>query len=504
MADTDDQRFVRRVGAVLVAKHDAGTMPSGEGGANAMVDAVQFLRIAGGDAEALPANAVVAVFDEPGEAVTAATRLHLHATGGEAAGQWRAGVHVANLELTGEGTATLAAIDRAMALARVARPGTTAVTTDALPALGHLRDAIVEPLDGIDVTGMPLGSVRLIVPRWSSPVFPRRRMVALLVGAAAVGGAGAITWIATRRSPGPDEPRHLTIVVGPFRSSGSDETSAWIGPALRDGLDTQLTELSGVRVYSEEFMDFVMTREGLTAMAVAQRLGIEKMVSGSVVAMGDTVRVEARVIDVTTGILDGAHVESGRAQDFLALESDLVLSVISSLPITLSAEEEHRIAARRATDLDALRRLLDVEGESAPAPAPGAPTGTIDGGHSWLLDLLAPREAGADEALREITAFLEQYRRATEAHDVGALGAMYVAFSPDQRAALERYFGGVRDLRVGIDHVEAAVIGEEAAVSYTRTDDFVDVQTGRPGHVSVRLTKTLRRVDGRWLFASWR
>jgi uncharacterized protein (DUF779 family) len=78
---------------------------------------------------------------------------------------------------------------------------------------------------------------------------------------------------------------------------------------------------------------------------------------------------------------------------------------------------------------------------------------------------------------------------------------MYVTFSSEQRVAIERYLAGVRDLRVGIDHVEAAVSGEQAVVSYTRTDDFVDVQTGRPGHVSVRLTKTLRRVDGRWLFA---
>jgi ketosteroid isomerase-like protein len=110
----------------------------------------------------------------------------------------------------------------------------------------------------------------------------------------------------------------------------------------------------------------------------------------------------------------------------------------------------------------------------------------------------------ADEALPEIEAFLEQYRRATEARDVAALGAMYVAFSPEQRAALERYFGGVRDLRVAIDHIEAAVVRDEAVVTYARTDDFVDVQTGRPGHVAVRLTKTLSRVDGRWLFAASR
>ena len=503
MGGRDDQRFVRRAGAVLVAEH-AGTPLFGEKGANVVAEAAQFLRIAGGDAEALAANAVVAVFDEPAQAVNAATRLHLRAMGAEAAGRWRAGVHVADLEMTGEGTATLAAIDRAMALARVARRGTTAVATEALPALGRLRDATLEPLDAIDLPSMPEGSVQLIVPRWSPPVLHRRRMMAVLAGAAAVGGAGAIAWMITRRPPGTAGPRNLTIGVGPFRSSGADQGTAWIGPALRDGLNGQLTELSGVRVFSDEFMDFVMTRESLSAIAVAQRLGLEKMVSGSVVTVGDTVRVEVRVVDVGTGVLDGAHVESGRAQDFLTLESNLVLGVIASLPITLSSDEERRITARRATDLDQLRRFLDAEGEARPAPpAPVPPAGPGDG-HSWLLDILGPREARADEALREIEVFLERYRVATEAHDLAALGAMYAAFSPEQREALERYFGGVRDLRVGIDHVEAALVGDEAVVSYSRTDDFVDVQTGRPGHVAVRLTKTLRRVDGRWLFASSR
>jgi len=40
------------------------------------------------------------------------------------------------------------------------------------------------------------------------------------------------------------------------------------------------------------------------------------------------------------------------------------------------------------------------------------------------------------------------------------------------------------------------VVGDEAVVSYTRTDDFADAHTGRPMHVSVRLTKVLRRRDG--------
>jgi len=98
-------------------------------------------------------------------------------------------------------------------------------------------------------------------------------------------------------------------------------------------------------------------------------------------------------------------------------------------------------------------------------------------------------------------AFLERYRGATEARDLTALTAMYTEFSPEQRAALERFLGDVRDLRVSIDKVDVAIFGDEAVVTYSRTDDFVDVPRDRPMHVTVRVTKTLRRVGSEWKFA---
>ena len=100
-----------------------------------------------------------------------------------------------------------------------------------------------------------------------------------------------------------------------------------------------------------------------------------------------------------------------------------------------------------------------------------------------------------------IRALLEQYRVATEARQVDALPALFVEFSEEQRAAQARYFEGVRDLKVDIGNIDIVVVGEEAVVSYTRTDDFADAKTGRPMHVSVRLTKTLRLEDGAWKLA---
>ena len=100
----------------------------------------------------------------------------------------------------------------------------------------------------------------------------------------------------------------------------------------------------------------------------------------------------------------------------------------------------------------------------------------------------------------EVAAFVEEYRRATEARDVARVSTTYAVLVPAQRAALSRYFESVEALRVKIDRLQLAAFGEEAVVSYTRTDDFVDARTRRPQRVTVRLTRTLRRVDGRWRF----
>lgn len=85
---------------------------------------------------------------------------------------------------------------------------------------------------------------------------------------------------------------------------------------------------------------------------------------------------------------------------------------------------------------------------------------------------------------------------------MAALAALYAKLAPEQQAAQQRYFENVRDLKIGIDNVGVAVVGDEAVVSYTRTDDFADARTGRPMHVSVRLTKVLRRQHGSWKLAA--
>jgi TolB-like protein len=503
-------RYARLVRAVLVAVLHPGDGLPGDRIEALRRTGLELLRRAGGDAEPLGDDGVAAVFDDPAAGLEAARRLHREAAEGAQGHAWRAGLHVGDFVMSAELASGLAAVQRAEALAGLADPGTTAVAAGDLPALGSLRGLDVRPLDAATLPGEPDARVVLLAPgRPARPALDRRRLL-LLGGTAALGGAGAVAWLVTRGRREPTTPlggggvagEHLTLGVGPFRTSGLEPGREWIAVSLRDGLNTQLTELSGVRVFSEEFIDFVMTHENLSAIEVANRLGISKMVTGTVLSVGDTVRVEARIVDPVSGLLEGGAVASGEARDYLALESEVVLGVIHKLGIPLSADDEHRMAARRTTDPDALRRFLQAEPEQKPSRQPEPDHGPDEPSSEW--EGFGEATAWADEASAAVAAFLEEYRQATEARDMTRLAAMYEDFPAEQREGLERYFRGVRDLRVALDHVDIVVIGDEAVSSYTRNDDFIDVSTGRPQHVTSRLTRKLHRVDGRWRFAAGR
>ena len=498
--------FVRRVAAVVVV---IITVPGEEGAAAIVAQAQEIVRAvmrAGrGDAEPLAADTVVAGFLDVTSALDAVLGLpeRLAAAEGASRAVARIGVHAGDVLLTPEGSAFAEAVALARALAETARPGTTCISDAVRRALEPDFEESVED-QGLKRIG-PEGSevhVYLIVPglpRGRGAGLPRRTVVAGIASAAALAVVAVL--VLQRRRPVPRSGGALTLGVMQFKCPGADPTRAWICDAVRDGLNTQLTELSDLRVYSREFIDFLVTRQGLTEIEVANKLGLEKLLTGSVAIVEGTVRVETQIVDVESGVIEAAYTITRQQADILGLRDDVVRGAIEKLDVPITPDDLRRMAERRTTDSEALRRLRESEG----AAPPSTPTERLPSPEpsSWF----GPRPAFAadDEAARaEIVAFLERYRTATQARDVETLATMYTTFAPEQREALVRYFASVRDLRVTIDKLELAVVGDEAVVSYSRTDDFVDVETGRTLHVTTRLTKTLRRVDGGWKLGAGR
>jgi ketosteroid isomerase-like protein len=197
-------------------------------------------------------------------------------------------------------------------------------------------------------------------------------------------------------------------------------------------------------------------------------------------------------------MIEASYTTTGPTKQFLTLQTRMTENVIARLNLPITADERKTLLAQQNTDVEALKMLLEAEGGAPVGPQkPPEPGSSL---RRWLERLGAPDAAWADDR-GDIAVVLEAYRKATESHEVSAVAAIYVEFSPDQQAAQQRYFDNVKDLKIAISDVEAVVVGDDAVVSYTRTDDFTDTRTGRPVHVQVRLTKSLKRTASGWKLA---
>jgi adenylate cyclase len=546
----ESESFTRQVHAVLLADVTGFSVLMGEDDERT-ARAVRRLQShahgiiaeAGGRSESVAGDALFATFDSVVAAVQAALLIQRRIAAQEFEGEKlkiRIGVHFGDVLLR-DGAAYGDAINVAARLQTLAQPGTICMSE---AVYRQVRNRFDERF--VDLGRRRLKNISdpvhayLLVPRGEDEGRPLLRRPLVLGGsiAALLVVLGAIGFVATERwrsstaeeaersvvgqpvasgtedeehgsaEPAAVERKQMSLGVMLFKQHGAESGTEWMSEALRDGLNTQLSGLSKVKVYSKEFIDFLMTRQGLSEMEVANKLGITKMLTGSFVAMGGTLQIETHVVDVSSGVLEASYTTQGREEEFLDLQNEVLLGAVSRLDLPLSETEQAAIHAQRSTNVEVLRMLLEAErgGKHAPEPAteeaPGEPHSSRRTTGSFLERLL-PSSAYAEETSEEgrILDLIERYRQAVEAKQLDEIAALYDDFSDEQRSAQERYFQNVGDLRIAIEDVDIAIVGDEAVVSYTRTDDFVDAQTGRPMHVAIRLTKMLRRGDEGWRLA---
>lgn len=525
--DRTEGSYTRRILAVLVCDVSGFSALMGHDDERTARD-VQRVRAVvaatagelGGQAEPQAGDSIAVRFESVLAAVQAALRVQEQLAGESATEQQlrlRVGIHFGDVLVEAGGSALGDAINVAARLCALARPGTICVSEG---VYRHVRGRFDEPVE--DLGRLRLKNISdpvhayLIVPRAAGRVRRRRHAARWAVVALGVAMLGVALWrwpfwSRHRESPlgmegppaastpedGEKAPKtEVTLGVMLFKPLRDDPENLWMREALRDGLNTQLSGLTKVKVYSKEFIDFLITRQGLSEIEAANKLGISKMLSGSFVAVGDTLRIETHVVDVTSGMIEASYTTMGPVKQFLSLQTKMTEGLIARLDIPITPAERKTLLAQQNTDVEALRMLLEAEGGAAPA-APPKPPGPGSSLLRWIVRVGAPAAAWADDRA-DIVTVLEAYRKATEAHEMPGIVNVYIDFSPDQQAAQQRYFDNVKDLRIAISDVDAAIVGDEAVVSYTRTDDFSDARTGRPMHVQVRLTKTLKRTQSGW------
>jgi class 3 adenylate cyclase/TolB-like protein len=538
--------FTRRVAAILlvdVSGYSAMMGEDDERTARAVhrmqQSIVDIVARFGGRAKPSAGDSVFALLDSVGSAVDAALSVQRFVCGEDFSGlaiRVRIGVHFGDVLMRGD-EALGDAINVAARLMALAEPGTVCVSDGVYRQVrGKLAVRVVDlGRKTLKNISDPMRAYQIVPHEEAEPAVETKagRSPWILCGGALAAALGVASLFVLPRGTSPrpasapasvvhaarlpadratagglaktsaalveaDAPREVALGVMRFQLSGGPPGEEWRRDALRDGLNAQLSQLSRVKVYSKEFIDFLITRKGMTEIEAATELGIKKILSGSVVMVGRSLKIETHVVDVASGVLERSFETVGAADDFIALENRVVLETIARLDLPVSAEERSLLAARQNTSVDALKLLMEGEGGSVSRsePVSAVPARSPFG---RMPDGLVARAIAGEDPKTEILDLLERYRKATEARRVSGLSELYAEFTPEQAAAQERYFANARDLRVTIADVDLAVAEGEAVVSYTRTDDFVDAGSGRPVHVSIRLTKLVRQDEsGAW------
>ena len=177
------------------------------------------------------------------------------------------------------------------------------------------------------------------------------------------------------------EPEANTIAVLPFENASNDPEDLYISEGIGDELRDQLGRVGALRVAARS-SSRVFSAPEFDATAISQRLGVAKIVEGSLRREGDQLRVTVQIIDGASGFQLWSNSFSRIAGDLLATQQAIAQEVTNQLLPELGSTDSagtvgtvvesahdlmlvarhyfHRVQDDPVVDLDLLMKSIDL------------------------------------------------------------------------------------------------------------------------------------------------
>jgi adenylate cyclase len=149
--------------------------------------------------------------------------------------------------------------------------------------------------------------------------------------------------------PLPDKP---SIAVLPFANISNDESQEFFADGMTDDLITDLSKVSGLFVIARN-SSFTFKDEPTMISEVAEKLGVRYVLEGSVRRAGNQIRVNAQLIDATTGGHIWAERYDGDISDYFTIQDTFVHKIVGALSLKLSRNEKEEISKGQSANLEA-------------------------------------------------------------------------------------------------------------------------------------------------------
>jgi adenylate cyclase len=155
----------------------------------------------------------------------------------------------------------------------------------------------------------------------------------------------------------PIPPNRPSIAVLAFTNMSGDTEQEYFSDGISEDIITDLSRLSDVHVIARN-SSFAYKKTAVPVPEVARTLGVRYVLEGSVRKAGNRVRVNAQLIDATTGGHVWANRYDRELTDIFAVQDELTQEIVSALKIKLTDGEQSRLTRKRAVDLKAYELYL--------------------------------------------------------------------------------------------------------------------------------------------------
>lgn len=251
-------------------------------------------------------------------------------------------------------------------------------------------------------------------------------IIGLLIIALAVSITLNVTGLRSADSASGESAGRRAVAVLPFESLSANPENTLFADGIHDDLLTKLANIGAFKVISRtSVMEYRGTEKQVEE--IAAELDVDTILAGTVQRVGDNVRINMQLVDVSSGNHLWAQSYDRRltAQDIFAIQSEISRSVSTALRSALSPEASTRLTTIPTNDLRAYslytagknnlyqrRRETLLQGqkqfEQAIEIDPGYAEAYAGLAQSILLLLINHQEYARDEAIARTRAALDK------------------------------------------------------------------------------------------------
>ncbi|MBL7084058.1 MAG: tetratricopeptide repeat protein [Candidatus Aminicenantes bacterium] len=236
----------------------------------------------------------------------------------------------------------------------------------------HAVKNIAEPVRVYKVLTEPEAVGKVIGEERPKPKHWRWAALAALVALIVATGALAI-WNFYFRPP-PMEPASVekmayplrdkpSIAVLPFVNMSEDPNQEYFSDGITENIITALSKVEKLFVIARN-SSFTYKGKPVKVQQVAQDLGVQYVLEGSIQKSADRIRITAQLIDARKGHHLWAERYDRDLKDLFALQDEITVKVITALQVKLTEGEQARIYGRGTKNLEAYFKVLEGREQS--------------------------------------------------------------------------------------------------------------------------------------------